>query len=77
MRISLHVIGESKSLDLIRIAGQANVVPVMALIDSGSTHSFVDNRKVGKAGYSASKIKAMVITAANGGKMHCEEKFDG
>lgn len=77
VRISLHAIGEARSLDLIRIQGEVNGVPVIALVDCGSTHSFVDPKVVEKAGFKASQTKPMEITVANGSKMYCDEKCDG
>jgi hypothetical protein len=76
-RIYLHAIGENQSLDLIRIAGEVNGVPVIALVDSGSTHSFVDPKIVKQAGYDSTPTKPMEITVANGAKMYCEHKCDG
>lgn len=77
VRISLHAIGEARSLDLIRIQGKVNGVPVTALVDSGSTHSFVDPKVVEKAGLKVSETKPMEITVANGSKMFCDKKCDG
>lgn len=42
---------------------------VVALIDSGSTHSFLDPRVISSADYSVTKTKPMLIEVANGGTM--------
>jgi hypothetical protein len=42
VRISLHAIGESRNIDLIRLRGDVKGTSITALVDSGSTHTFVD-----------------------------------
>ncbi|KAJ4765914.1 polyprotein [Rhynchospora pubera] len=63
-RISLHATGE------------VNGVSVIALVDSGSTHSFVNPKIVKQSGYSPTLTKPMEITVANRGKMYYEQKCD-
>ncbi|KAJ4801231.1 polyprotein [Rhynchospora pubera] len=77
VRISLHAIGEVKNLDLIRIKGNVNGVPVIALVDSGSTHSFIDPKVVKNAGYTSIQTRPLEITVANGEKMQCDKKCEG
>lgn len=76
VRISLHAIGEHESLDLVRIAGEVNGVPVIALVDSGSTHSFVNPEIVKQAGYNSVPTKPMEITVSDDGKIYCQHKCD-
>lgn len=48
--------------------------PITALVDSGSTHTFVDPEVIKKACFAVFKTNPMVITVANGEKMHCDTK---
>ncbi|KAJ4777533.1 polyprotein [Rhynchospora pubera] len=77
MRISLHAMGENRNLDLIRLRGEVKGTPITALVDSGSTHTFVDPKVIEKTGFQVTKINPMVITVANGEKMQCDTKCEG
>lgn len=43
--------------------------PVVALVDSGSTHSFLDPRVITHSSYHIAKTKPMLIEVANGGEL--------
>ncbi|KAJ4802427.1 polyprotein [Rhynchospora pubera] len=77
VRISLHAMGENRNLDLIRLRGEVKGIPITALVDSGSTHTFVDPKVIEEAGFQVTKINPMIITVANGEKMQCDTKCEG
>ncbi|KAJ4775101.1 polyprotein [Rhynchospora pubera] len=72
VQVSLHAIGEVNSIDLIKIKGEVHGFPIIALVDSGSTHSFISPKVIQKIGIIPEHITPMSITVANGAKMQCK-----
>ncbi|XP_026416642.1 uncharacterized protein LOC113312098 [Papaver somniferum] len=66
MEISLHALTGNVVHDTIRIAGHLHKKPIMILIDTGSTHSFIDFKLTEQLGIHASPRCHMTVTVANG-----------
>ncbi|XP_026454759.1 uncharacterized protein LOC113355983 [Papaver somniferum] len=66
IEISLHALTGHVVHDTIRISGHLNNHPIMVLVDTGSTHSFIDSALVDKLHLHASPTGQMLVTVANG-----------
>ncbi|XP_026428893.1 uncharacterized protein LOC113324818 [Papaver somniferum] len=66
LEISLHALTENVVHDIICIAGHLQKKPIMILIDTGITHSFIDSQLTEQLGIHASPTGHMVVTVANG-----------
>ena len=51
--------------------GQMNNKPVSIMLDSGSTHNFIDPRVVHRTGFSVAKEPTFSATIASGDKLYC------
>lgn len=67
--LSLHATSSAKQAKTLQIPGKIRDLTVIALVDSGSTHSFLDPRIIKGQDYSITPTKPMLIEVANGGKM--------
>ncbi|KAL2497856.1 Uncharacterized protein Adt_23406 [Abeliophyllum distichum] len=69
MQISLDALMGSMNHKTIRILGRIKGNPISILIDSWSTHSFIDERLVKSLGYTYDHSKPLAVTVANGQKL--------
>ncbi|KAJ0046473.1 hypothetical protein Pint_04287 [Pistacia integerrima] len=58
------------------VAGRIGYRRVLVLIDSGSTHNFIDQRLARHLGLSITLIDKFWVTVANGEKLCCREKHE-
>ncbi|XP_074328095.1 uncharacterized protein LOC141666008 [Apium graveolens] len=63
--ISLNAIDGHKSMGTVRLLGTIKKHPVSILIDSGSTHSFIDKALVKRLKIAAEVISPLIVTAAD------------
>lgn len=63
--ISLHVISGMVTPQTMRARGNLGRNSVMVLIDSGSTHNFIDQQMAKKAGMEAQQEKGLEVMVAN------------
>lgn len=77
LEISLHAISGTTAPQAMRVRGTAGRHPVVVLIDSGSTHNFVDPKTAKKAGIAIQRNGALEVMVANGERLfslgHCEQ----
>ncbi|XP_026400203.1 uncharacterized protein LOC113296079 [Papaver somniferum] len=68
IEISLHALTGTHSSETIRIPGVLNKHSISILIDTGSTHSFIDSSLAQKLNYNVQPTSHMAVTVANGDK---------
>lgn len=64
--LSLNAMAGHQSFSTVRLQGRIKKQPVSILVDSGSTHSFIDAALVKKLGLVAEVIPPLVVTVADG-----------
>ena len=69
--LSIQAIQGTSGCQTIKVWGKIGRYPIFILIDSGSTHNFLNAELVNKLGCSTSPIKPLAVEAANGGTMSC------
>ena len=67
--ISLHAIKGVASSKIIKVEGRVQEGTLMVLIDSGSTHSFIDESTAKKMKYPLASTKPFSVTVANGNRL--------
>ncbi|XP_020092846.1 uncharacterized protein LOC109713256 [Ananas comosus] len=67
--VSVHVLSGEKPQDTIKIRGEAKNRTLTLLIDTGSTHSFIDLRVAKEIGARMEAAPPLVVTIADGHKM--------
>lgn len=67
--ISINALSGSKSIGTIRFQGVLKGRRVSILIDSGSTHSFIDSRMVKQLGLVAEIVPPLIISVADGSRI--------
>ena len=70
--LSLNALAENDTYNTIRIKGNCQGRDLIILIDSGSTHSFIDEATITELNVSKSKTTLLAVTVANGNVMLCE-----
>lgn len=70
--ISLHAMTGSLRGSTIRVEGQTGNRRLHILIDSGSTHSFLDLETARKLGCHCEPLHQLQVTVANGHNMPCK-----
>ena len=70
--ISLHAMEGSSSPTTIRLMGTINNKPVNILLDSGTTHNFVDSKVVQRTGHKGSHELSFGVTIAGDEELHTE-----
>lgn len=68
--ISLHAIARSPSPKTMRLVGRINLQLVIILIDTGSTHSFIDVN-VARRPKLPAKVSQLAVQVANGETLPC------
>ncbi|KAJ3690878.1 hypothetical protein LUZ61_020042 [Rhynchospora tenuis] len=74
--ISMHATNDQQKINSMKFKGHIKGVPICALIDSGSTHSFVNPEVIKGLELSTQQTHPMVVRVANGGKMVTDRKCD-
>ncbi|KAJ4770480.1 polyprotein [Rhynchospora pubera] len=72
--ISMYNSSDRRKVNSMRFKGQIGKLPVYALLDSGSTHSFVNPTVIRKLGLTTTQTNPMVVIVANGEKMVTDTK---
>ncbi|KAJ4784848.1 polyprotein [Rhynchospora pubera] len=67
---------DKKRVNAMRFKGQIGKLPVYALIDSGSTHSFINPEVISTLQLPTNQTNPMIVMVANGGKMVTDTKCD-
>lgn len=67
--ISINALSGSTTFNCMRVIGQYGKKKLYILIDSGSTHNFLDLTIAKELGCELEKIKPMRVAAANGNNM--------
>lgn len=70
LEILLHAISGTLNLQTMRVKGSINRHSVKVLIDSGSTHNFIDSEAARKARLEIHKEGTMDVMVANGEKIN-------
>jgi hypothetical protein len=76
-RLSLKALAKSDTYNTIKIKGDCEGRDFIILIDSGSTHSFIDESMIKKLNVVTSKTTLLAIIVANGNVMLCEVHSPG
>ncbi|KAL8171875.1 hypothetical protein V2J09_023679 [Rumex salicifolius] len=67
--VYVHALTGSNALNTIKIQGLVKSKPIVILVDSGSTHNFLDPRVAMEVGFSLTEVAVMAVAVANGNKM--------
>ncbi|XP_026447251.1 uncharacterized protein LOC113347788 [Papaver somniferum] len=74
VEISVHALAGNVSHNTIRIEGASKKHPLTILIDSGSTHSFLDPAAAARCGGNLVPTASLLVAVANGNKMVSDAK---
>lgn len=74
---SLHTIVGSPNPRIMRLMGRVKGQPVVILVDTDSTHNFLDPTIVFKAHLTLNSKEQMEVRVANGERIKSEGKLDG
>ena len=72
-QLSLHALEGTYNYQTMRLRGSVGRKGLCILIDSGSTHNFIDERMASKLGCVMESIDELRVSAANGNKLSCKE----
>ena len=75
--ISLHALFGTTGYNTMRMQGQIRNQLVNILIDSGSTHNFVDPKVIKNAGIKLQPVNSFTVTVANGDKLRVQQCCSG
>jgi hypothetical protein len=75
--ISLDALEGTVGLNTLKVNGKIDKTTVCILIDSSSTHNFLNTTVANKLQYQLTTIKPMIVQAANGEKMVCQSMCKG
>uniref|UniRef100_A0A803MQL7 Retrotransposon gag domain-containing protein n=1 Tax=Chenopodium quinoa TaxID=63459 RepID=A0A803MQL7_CHEQI len=75
--ISLHALSGSQSFTTMRVQASVQGKPLQTLIDSGSTHNFLDRQLAVEIGCTLEKIPSQVVTVADGNHLICDSICKG
>jgi hypothetical protein len=67
--ISLHALTDIEVADTLKLHISINGVPLIALVDSGSTHSFIRDAVVSSLGLNMTPTVGILVKVANGDKV--------
>ncbi|GAU27517.1 hypothetical protein TSUD_147110 [Trifolium subterraneum] len=70
MQLSLHALTGLPSYQTMKICGSHNQKTLQILLDSGSTHNFLDLEVAKKLGCKLEPVPPMIVTAGGGNKLH-------
>lgn len=77
IHLSLNALSGADHPKTLRVRALVGNQVMLMLIDSGSSHSFVNASLVERIGYTPVNINPMVIKVANGDKMLCNKMITG
>ena len=77
MEISLHALRGVVTSKIIKVEGRVSDSSLMILIDSGSTHSFLDEEVAKKLRCQLTGTQPLSVTVANGQKVLCKSACVG
>ncbi|XP_021718566.1 uncharacterized protein LOC110686257 [Chenopodium quinoa] len=76
-QISMHALAGNQSFQTMRVIGRIQGKDLHILIDSGSTHNFVDASVASKLGCSLEQIPFQAISVADGNHIPCQQACKG
>lgn len=76
-KMSLNVVVGGEGLNTIKLPGLIQKQKIIVLIDSGSTHSFVDPMLVHQLKLPTEAAPNLTVTVANGEKLSCDQVCKG
>lgn len=71
-QISFNALTGMTSFQTLRVKGQSGKNPIHILVDSGSTHNFLDIHTAKKLGCKIQKMCPLPVCVADGNKLSCE-----
>ena len=71
--ISLHALWGIESYQIMRVLGRIKKQPLVMLVDSGSTHNFIDHTVVKRLRCIPQLIPSINVTMANGETLRIQE----
>jgi len=74
-QISLHALTGYTGPKTMRVSAQIGIRTILILIDSGSTHNFIDHKIAKILGLPITPITEFCVTVANGERLSCKEKY--
>ncbi|KAH6797799.1 hypothetical protein C2S52_022353 [Perilla frutescens var. hirtella] len=74
LQVSVHALAGQLVPDTIKLKGLAGRHELCVLIDTGSTHSFIDPETAKKIGCVLEYTKPMIVTIADGSRYECNAK---
>lgn len=77
MEISIHALEGVTNNKIIKVEGQANKCNLMILIDSGSTHSFLDESTTERLKCQLTGTPPLSVTVANGSRVMSNSACNG
>jgi hypothetical protein len=69
--ISMNALEGVPGCYTLKVTGKVDKLPIFILVDSGSTHNFMNTEVANKLQCKQTPINPVTIKAANGGKMLC------
>ncbi|CAM8978876.1 unnamed protein product [Rhodiola kirilowii] len=70
--ISCHALEGRVAPSTLRLRGQLKTLPIVILVDSGSTHNFLQTRVARKAGLPIEQSTHLNVTIGNGDELQCQ-----
>ena len=70
--ISIQAVNGAPGYQTMRVTGHYGRRPIQLLIDSGSTHNFLDIELAKKLGCKMEPICMQPVTVADGSELHCQ-----
>ncbi|XP_019170443.1 PREDICTED: uncharacterized protein LOC109166012 [Ipomoea nil] len=77
VEVTLNAVIGGEGMNTIKLLGLIGKQVVIILVDSGSTHSFVDPKVLDQKGIVAEKTENLKVTVANGESMGCDSVCKG
>ena len=73
--ISLHAMLGTIGYQTMRVQGKIKNQLVIFLLDTGSTHNFMDHNIIKRTGVSFHTISSLTVTVANGEQLRTQDSF--
>jgi Retroviral aspartyl protease len=75
--VSMHATHSNPFMQIMKFKGQVGTNSIFALLDSGSTHSFIDPAVIQDQHIQVEETKPMVVMVANGQRMVTNTHYSG
>lgn len=75
--VTLCVVIGGEGINIIKLIGSINKQPIIVLVDSGGTHSFLDPKFLSYMKITPRQTKPLIVTVANGDKVTCDSMCQG